>query len=1406
MVLSRLVRSVLALGVVFSIASAQVWERVGLPGQFAQGYYLDVFFLPSNPQYGWACGFNGFVVRTTNGGQSWQGAVVPFNGRAGGHLESVHFVDQFNGYVSGPAGVFRSTDGGATWVDVTPNFPSEGPWGCYFLSATTGVVLGGGCVGPQNFFRTTNGGQSWSLFQGNQPASGLTDAILYNDGSGFAVSSGLIWQTSDGGATWSVVASSGPNYWNEELTRSGTSFLIPWAGSTCSGQGTGGGGRFSTDNGQTWRSFSTGIPMFGAFLHDGQRGWICGYNRQVWYTSDGGQNWQYRGCGTDGDLDDIWMIDDTTGFVVGQGIYRYARALRTANKTTVDFGALCPPAVRYDTLYLRNRSWEGINVRLSVGGSHATSFAIVQPTTQPAGIASCDSLMVIVRYQPTSDGVHTATLTAQFSSGELISISLRGERIGQLITVPDTLVELKGVPAGEPVTLSLLVENRSTVVAQVTAVTRVSGSTFYVDGSLPLQVPPGGATLRFTFVPPDTGWFSTRVRIRTEPCSRDTIVTLRIYALSPIISVRATTLNSPCGNVLRDSVLVTNTGNSDLVIGALWVEPLGAPVEIVGTSKGALPLVVAPHDSAWVYVRYEGYGSGTAVVVLDHNDRTMVRNVGRPLRVALSYSSARPTWQLSARVLDFGALCVGESRILFTDITNTSAIPITVGSSLSEPFALVSGDSLSVAPTVRQQIGVAFTPQQAGIFDAMVVLTIQPCALADTIFLRGRGEISRLSTDPSPVTVRIRVGENLRLPVVVRSTGTGQVRIVKAELSPTDPQWFVRAPVLPWRLPVGASDTAWIEVSAAATPMTLSGTLCFEVDSLCALRHCVEVICHIEPREFHGLDVAPPAITFAEQRCQPQVERRSIMVVNVGTFSETLAAQIEPATAPFTIVAPAMPLTLAPNEHADIVVEYQPADEGVHDATLVLVCPAVWSEPQRVPLLGRFSRVVSTISPEHITLGILESCSPPQELRFTVSSRGLLGDTLELVNSPAGNAWVVPPSSRYIESAPNDSAIVALIFDPSGAAVGIPTIDRFIWESRVCPQQLVATIEYTLVRGQLDYVPSQLEWNAILQNSTVIGRIEVRNRTPIMRTIVGYGVEVVEGDAALQLRTVLPLRVLPGEQYALEIELTPRQVGYIRARLMLIEASACLDTVVIPIVAPVLQEHYWGRLSMRTHMGLVGDTIRVPVVLSTRDSSADALWRAYPEAIGFTVRFDEFVLDALGAEAFSGGTELPVERDRGQITVRVPRRSDRLLGSSDTLAVLKFWGLQSPPLQSELHFTRSWAETIKPYTLEHDDGRVILDACIRWMKIILAGTVRYSVQPNPGDRAELPQLSIESEQPATVECTLFSSDGRMQWNTVLPVERGRQVYVLPVSAAGLYLLRLVHRESGQTSVTGVIVH
>ncbi|MFM7774584.1 MAG: WD40/YVTN/BNR-like repeat-containing protein, partial [Candidatus Kapaibacterium sp.] len=219
---------------------AQYWQKCSLPAPYSAGYYLDVFFLPSNPQYGWVCGHQGYVLRTTDGGTTWQGTLVPYQGRSGGHLESVHFVTQQTGYCSGPCGVFKSTDGGASWSDITPSMPgNQSPWGLYFLNATWGVVVGGGCGGTQGFVLTTNGGASWSSFTGSLPASGMTDALLYSDGRGFAVGSGQLWNTLDSGRTWTPFKAGFASIWNEEIAHIGASFLLPWAGSQCAG---GGGG------------------------------------------------------------------------------------------------------------------------------------------------------------------------------------------------------------------------------------------------------------------------------------------------------------------------------------------------------------------------------------------------------------------------------------------------------------------------------------------------------------------------------------------------------------------------------------------------------------------------------------------------------------------------------------------------------------------------------------------------------------------------------------------------------------------------------------------------------------------------------------------------------------------------------------------------------------------------------------------------------------------------------------------------------------------------------------------------------------------------------------------------------------------------------------------------------------
>ena len=62
--------------------------------------------------HGWACGDNGNLVRTSDGGQHWQ-KVAAFSTRS---LDAVYFVNPATGWlVTDTAQIYKSTDSGATW-------------------------------------------------------------------------------------------------------------------------------------------------------------------------------------------------------------------------------------------------------------------------------------------------------------------------------------------------------------------------------------------------------------------------------------------------------------------------------------------------------------------------------------------------------------------------------------------------------------------------------------------------------------------------------------------------------------------------------------------------------------------------------------------------------------------------------------------------------------------------------------------------------------------------------------------------------------------------------------------------------------------------------------------------------------------------------------------------------------------------------------------------------------------------------------------------------------------------------------------------------------------------------------------------------------------------------------------
>lgn len=119
------------------------WSFQTPPG--GVGALFDVFFLDN--MNGWAVGnvvAGGLAVLvTTDGGANWNfTATQPAGGASS--LNGVLFTDTMTGVVVGNAGIFRTVDGGATWVDETSTSSGNAkPLRVEMTGSTTGVAVGG---------------------------------------------------------------------------------------------------------------------------------------------------------------------------------------------------------------------------------------------------------------------------------------------------------------------------------------------------------------------------------------------------------------------------------------------------------------------------------------------------------------------------------------------------------------------------------------------------------------------------------------------------------------------------------------------------------------------------------------------------------------------------------------------------------------------------------------------------------------------------------------------------------------------------------------------------------------------------------------------------------------------------------------------------------------------------------------------------------------------------------------------------------------------------------------------------------------------------------------------------------------------------------------------------------------
>ncbi len=260
----------------------------------------SIFFV--NPNTGWAVGYYGTVLKTTNSGMNWNSQTISYPPSA---LLEVYFINNNTGWIVGgyieylytDRVILKTTDGGQNWSSLL--FDNGAPLhSVFFINSLVGWV-GGGISG---ILKTTNGGTNFFVQPINTDK--ITTIYFADINTGYAGSQPHVFKTTNSGNNWQEVGN---------FSVSKIHFFNSMTGITV------GYGRVmkTTNGGLNWvelihdYAFRTGVSF-----SDFSYGTIVELNRNVRRTTNGGNNWSYQYI-TTYEPWDVMFLNQNTGWICG---------------------------------------------------------------------------------------------------------------------------------------------------------------------------------------------------------------------------------------------------------------------------------------------------------------------------------------------------------------------------------------------------------------------------------------------------------------------------------------------------------------------------------------------------------------------------------------------------------------------------------------------------------------------------------------------------------------------------------------------------------------------------------------------------------------------------------------------------------------------------------------------------------------------------------------------------------------------------------------------------------------------------------------------------------------------------------------------------------------------------------
>ena len=427
---------------------------------------MDIEFPEGQNQVGYSIGqsltYNGvgIVIKTTDGGSTWT-QLTP-NGIPG--LEAMSFVDMQTGYAAGWDGyVIKTTDGGVTWDTLTV---ASGMWeinDIEFYDENQGIIIEGPYV-----YITDDGGETWEAAS-QLDKGGFNVEYLDQNTLVVGANENYIYKSVDGGYTWQV---KNTGIIGELLL--GVDFL-----DANYGMAVGDYGNILTtyDGGESW---SVDLQVGDQLLHsvyiwDEDTSWIVGTPELVYKTTDGGIDWNPAFNGNwQKAFYKVTFTDNYTGFICGGsgGIVLRKEGLPEIPEIVVSNNSIVynPTQVgqsSVETFTISNMGYGNLEITNIASTNSSFTVNITSSTIEPGGAQEIE-----VIFTPDEVGLFEGTLSiiSNDPNYPTVEIQLQGE--GYLyapsISVQPISIEFDTTLIYETSTAVLTISNIGIAVLNVT--------------------------------------------------------------------------------------------------------------------------------------------------------------------------------------------------------------------------------------------------------------------------------------------------------------------------------------------------------------------------------------------------------------------------------------------------------------------------------------------------------------------------------------------------------------------------------------------------------------------------------------------------------------------------------------------------------------------------------------------------------------------------------------------------------------------------------------------------------------------------------------------------------------------------------------------------------------------------